>query len=107
MVYTLHFFFSSKCSLFHNSKAFGSCIIHILYTESAKIKKNNSSSKRLSDFYVCMSVIRPISPVSRCQLCLAYAYIQPLETGALLGMKIWCWDFFLGGGGERDILIRR
>ena len=24
------FFFSSKCSLFHNSNLFGSCIIHIL-----------------------------------------------------------------------------
>jgi len=30
-------FFSLKCSLFHNSKLFGSCIIHILYTECAKI----------------------------------------------------------------------
>jgi len=26
--------------LFHNSKLFGSCIIHILYTGCAKIKKN-------------------------------------------------------------------
>jgi hypothetical protein len=26
------FFSSSKCSLFHNSNIFGSCIIHILYT---------------------------------------------------------------------------
>jgi len=33
------FFFSSKCSLFHNSKVFGSCIFHILYTGCAKIKK--------------------------------------------------------------------
>ena len=31
MVYTL-LFSSSKCSLFHNYNAFGSCIIHILYT---------------------------------------------------------------------------
>jgi len=38
MVYTLRFFFS-KCSLFHNYKVFGSCIIHILYTGCAKIKK--------------------------------------------------------------------
>ena len=38
MVYTLYFF-SSKCSLFHNSNVFGSCIIHTLYTECAKIKK--------------------------------------------------------------------
>ena len=46
MVYTL-LFFSLKCSLFHNSNLFGSCIIHILYTECAKIKKNNSGAKRL------------------------------------------------------------
>jgi len=38
MVYTLHFF-SSKCSLFHNSNVFGSCIIHILYTGVLKLKK--------------------------------------------------------------------
>ena len=33
------FFFSSKCSLFHNANLFGSCIIHILYTGCAKSKK--------------------------------------------------------------------
>ena len=33
------FFFSSKFSLFHNANLFGSCIIHILYTGRAKIKK--------------------------------------------------------------------
>ena len=33
------FFFSSKCSLFHNANLFGACIIHILYTGCAKIKK--------------------------------------------------------------------
>jgi hypothetical protein len=38
MVYTLRFS-SSKCSLFHNSNVFGSCIIHILDTVCAKIKK--------------------------------------------------------------------
>ena len=38
MVYTLRFFLL-KCSLFHNSNVFGSCIIHILYTGCAKIKK--------------------------------------------------------------------
>jgi len=37
-IYSLFFFFS-KCSLFHNSNVFGSCIIHILYTGCAKIKK--------------------------------------------------------------------
>jgi len=33
------FFFSSKCSLFHNSNVFGSCFIHILYTGVLKFKK--------------------------------------------------------------------
>jgi hypothetical protein len=47
MVYTLRFFCSSNCSLFHNSNVFGSCIIHILYTGCAKIKKNNSDAKSL------------------------------------------------------------
>jgi len=32
-------FFFSNCSLFRNSNVFGSCIIHILYTWCAKIKK--------------------------------------------------------------------
>ena len=42
------FFFSSKCSLFHNANLFGSCIIHILYTGCAEIKKNNSGAKGLN-----------------------------------------------------------
>jgi len=33
------FFLSLKCSLFHNANLLGSCIIHILYTWGAKIKK--------------------------------------------------------------------
>ena len=45
MVYTPCFFFSSKCNLFHNSNVFGSCIIHILYTGCAKIKKKNPEPK--------------------------------------------------------------
>ena len=40
-------FFSSKCSLFHNANLFGSCIIHILYTGCAKIKKNISCANGL------------------------------------------------------------
>ena len=38
-IYSPFFFVSSKCSLFQNSNLFGSCIIHILYTGCAKIKK--------------------------------------------------------------------
>jgi len=47
-MYVLSVFFSSKCSLFHNSNVFGYCIIHILYTGCVKIKKNNSDAKRLT-----------------------------------------------------------
>ena len=46
MLYTLRFF-SSKYSLFRNANLFCSCIIHILYTGCAKIKKNNSGVKGL------------------------------------------------------------
>ena len=38
MVYTLRFFSSSKCRLFHNSNVFGSCIINILYIYSTNIR---------------------------------------------------------------------
>ena len=36
-VYSPFFFLSSKCSLFHISNLFGSCIIHILYIYSTNI----------------------------------------------------------------------
>ena len=38
-IYSPFIFSFSKCSLFHNSNVFGSCIIHILYTGCAEIKK--------------------------------------------------------------------
>ena len=53
------FFFSSKCSLFHDANLFGSCIIHILYTGCAKIKKNNNSGARRLSVDVCIYFIRP------------------------------------------------
>jgi len=44
----LSVFSFSKCSLFHNSIVFGSCIIHILYVYRCVLKfKKNSGSKRL------------------------------------------------------------
>ena len=52
-IYSPFFFISlsSKCSLLHNSNVFGFCIIHILYTGFAKIKKkNNSGAKKLIYF---------------------------------------------------------
>jgi len=37
-VYILRFFLFKIQFFFYNSNVFGSCIIHILYTECAKIK---------------------------------------------------------------------
>jgi len=48
MWHILSVFSSSKCILFQNSNIFGSCIIKILYTGCAKIKKNNSGAERLN-----------------------------------------------------------
>ena len=49
-MYILYVFFSSKYRLFYNSNLFGSCIIQILYTGCAKIKKkNNSGAERLRE----------------------------------------------------------
>jgi len=45
MLHTRRFLFSSKCRLFHNATFFGSCVIHILYTECAKIKKKIPAPK--------------------------------------------------------------
>jgi len=50
-------FFSSKCRLFHNATFFGSCIIHILNTECAKILKGNSVSKGLMNVEIALLLI--------------------------------------------------
>ena len=64
MVYNLRFFSPSKCSLFHNSNVFGSCIIHILYTGYAIIKENNNSGhKRLNGVQVIVSSTIKVNPI--------------------------------------------
>ena len=80
MVYTVRFF-SLKCSLFHNSNLFGSSIIHILYTECAKIKKNNSGAKRLIQTLTELSPKRGSS--------------SPSDRAAYgLGLRpLACWDY--------------
>jgi len=47
MLHSLRFL-SSKCALFYNATFFGSCIIHILYTECAKIKKKKFRRQRVN-----------------------------------------------------------
>ena len=58
MVYTLHFFSSSKFSSFHNSNLFYSCIINIFYTGCAE---NNSGAKRLIYILDCLLALFFIS----------------------------------------------
>ena len=57
------FFSLQNAFFFHNANLFGSCIIHILYTGCAKIKKNNSSAKGLmNEWYLGLSPSRPDAP---------------------------------------------
>ena len=82
MVYTLRFF-SPKCSLFHNSNVFSSCIIHILYTECAKIKKKFRHQK-----------VNPLTPNDRYRCRTApltskvsfYIFIQQILVPNILNM---------------------
>ena len=87
MVYTLRFF-SLKCSLFHNSNLFGSCIIHILYTECAKIKKNNSGAKRLIKVYLLVSELY-IHQNARCNDKKTKTLILDLLANILQMHRLW------------------
>jgi len=69
-------FFSSKCSLFHNSNIFGSCIIHNLYTECAKIKKNNSGAKSSTR----LTLLGPVT------------YVEPSDTGMYARCEALMWN---------------
>ena len=51
-------FLSSKCSLFHNSNVFGSCIIHILYIYATNIGTE----------YFKRGIYSPFFPSSKCSL---------------------------------------
>jgi hypothetical protein len=62
------FFPSSKCSLFHNSNLFGSCIIHILYIYSTNI----------STEYFKHGIYSPFFPSSKCSLFHNSNYFVPV-----------------------------
>jgi hypothetical protein len=68
MVYTLRFFFFSKCSLFHNSNVFGSCIIHIVYIYSTNLGSEYFKHGIYSPFFplqnaVCFTILTYLVPV--------------------------------------------
>ena len=67
MVYTIRFF-SSNCSLFHNCKVFGSCIIHILFIYSTNIATEYLTHGTYSPFLslqnaVCFIILTYLVPV--------------------------------------------
>jgi len=79
MVYNLRFFLSSKCSLFHNSDVFGSCIIHILYIYSTNIGAEHFKHAIYSPFFplqdaVCFINLTYLVPV----LFRFYIFIQQI-----------------------------
>ena len=61
MLYNLHYFFSSKCRLFHNATLFGFCITHILNTGCAKIWRKKIRRQKVNGgtsplpLYDCMA----------------------------------------------------
>ena len=67
------FFFSSKCSLFHNANLFGSCIIHILHTRCTEIKKSfrrqrvNLMDTQINIQYLIYSKCLLPSPLIQCE----------------------------------------
>ena len=94
MVYTLRIFFFSKCSLFHNSNVFVSCIIHILYTECAKIKKKIIPAPKgqrpvviicTTRFYIKKFNVLPTQCIYMCVLCGSQSKQNLLAYAALSG----------------------
>jgi len=80
-------FSSSKCSLFHNSNVFGSCIIHILYIYSTNISTEYFKHGIYSPFFplqnaVCFTILIYFVPV----LFTFYIFIQQIQVLNILNM---------------------
>ena len=86
MLYTLRFFLSSKCSLFHNANLFGSCIIHILYTGCVKIKKNNSGANSLRVYEIELQVMKAAGSLINIVNCIL-RQADDIQTVVLSGCK--------------------
>ena len=64
MVYTLRFFFSLKCNLFHNSNLFGSVLFTFYIQSVLKLKKNNSGAERLITKWRSISVVWSVTVIA-------------------------------------------
>jgi len=91
MVYTLRFLPLQNAVCFI-ILTFGSCIIHILYTGCAKIWKNNSGAKRLTQYSARLRI-----PQSLVWLC-----IRSVGSCGLLILQQW---MFCAAVSERVIYI--
>jgi len=82
MVYTLRFFFSSKCGLFHNSNVFGSCIIHILYIYSTDIRTEYFKHGIYSPFFSSSkcSLFHNFNVFGSCIIHILYIYSTNIGT---------------------------
>ena len=78
-------FSSSKCNLFHDFNVFRSCIIHILYTDALKFKKN-SGAKMLTK-----------------QLHIRRVHTRRFITGDINGFDSSRWPCLLKDGRRRNL----
>jgi len=100
MVYTLLFFYS-KCSLFHNSDVFGSCIINILYTECAKRCILFIYSTNIGTEYFKHGMYSPFFPSSKCGLfhnsnVFGFCIIHILYTGCAKRCILYIYSTNIG-----------
>ena len=110
MVHTLRFFFSSKCSLFHNSNVFGSCIIHILYTGVLKLKKIIPAPKGQIKKYIyrclkCIVLVKLLKPGHSIWITLYNkAYFVGPMCCSVLGVELGCrLSWFAPGVASRCV----
>jgi len=68
--------------LFHKANFFGSCIIHILYTECAEIIKDNAGAKGLRMGGSWTPLPQVLYFVHKINFTLLYLFIQPQNSSA-------------------------
>jgi len=71
-------FFPSKCSLFHNSNIFGSCIINILYTGCAKRCILYIYSTNISTGYFKHGIHSPLLSLHNAVCFIILTYLVPV-----------------------------
>ena len=66
-------------SLFHNSNVFGSCVIHILYTECAKLKKNSGPERLMLSLSLYLSLFHNSNAFVSCIIHIIYTGVLKLK----------------------------